>query len=482
MFTLNKNIKSVFDGLKSRFLASTVFTRNAGQTATKSSSSTLLKIEKSARQFAGGSRVGKVKFQESPSKTRSFACKTGTHPVWSLRDYNSLATTGYKQNVIVFRCINLIAKSLSSISFCAYELRSDENEYKLDDHPILRLLNAPAQRVSGAFFLESVFSQLMLSGNAYVKVVRGPQKESADDASPRANPPAQSLAGGTPPHLRALPVRLSCLRSDKVCLLVDEAGAHVGFQYKNCSKTQFFPIDKQTGLCDILHVKTFHPLSDWYGMSPIEAAARAIDQHNAVGEHNLSILQNGGRPSGALLIKPQKNGLTMTQEQRESLREDLYDMYQGVENAGRLAVIEGDCEWKEMGLSPKDLDFNKGKNSSAREIAQAFGVPPILLGMTEDATFSNYKEARINFWEDTLLPLLNHFISELNMWLVPLFHENLRLAYNKDDIPALTARRDCVWAKMQESSFLTINEKRRALGYCPLPDGDALGGACEGRP
>jgi HK97 family phage portal protein len=403
--------------------------------------------------------------------------------------------------------VNLIAKSLSSISWSTYETRADGSEYALENHPILQLLQIPYPNVSGAFFLESVFSQLMLSGNAYIRIgTREAGQKSAESAAIYTRPQKELVAGamqhaGFPQScklcgmqrrrraVQAVPLKpsteatnqqtfcgrvyLQCLRSDKVCVLIDENGTHVGFQYKDGSAEKFFPIDP-SGMCDILHLKTFNPLSDWYGMSPIEAASRSIDQHNAVGEHNLSILQNGGRPSGALLIKPPKNGLTLTQEQRESLRDDLCSMYQGVENAGRLAVIEGECEWKEMGLSPKDLDFNKGKNMSAREIAQAFGVPPILLGMTEDATFSNYKEARINFWEDTLLPLLNHLISELNMWLVPRFCQNLRLDYDKDNIPALAARRDYVWAKMQESAFLTINEKRQALGYCPVAGGDTI--------
>jgi HK97 family phage portal protein len=376
------------------------------------------------------------------SASSFIAYRTNSCPVWSEKNYESLATVGYSQNVIVFRCISLIAKSLSSISWLIYEKQAN-SEYEVDSHKILSLLRSPSPRISGASFFEFIFSQLMLSGNTYIEAVLGKD---------------------------GLPYRLRYLRSDKVVVLVDKNGEQVGFKYQNGANSCTFPVDLQTGKSCILHIKTFHPLNDWYGMSPIEAAARAIDQHNAVGEHNLSILQNGGRPSGALLIKSQRNNIPLTAEQREGLREDLRAMYEGAENAGRVVVLEGDCEWKEMGLSPKDLDFNKGKNLSAKEIAQAFGVPPILVGMTEDATFSNYKEARINFWEDTLLPLLNHLVSDFNLWLVPFFGENLRLDYDKDNIPALAARRDFIWSQMQEASFLTVNEKRQALGYGPISE------------
>ena len=88
-------------------------------------------------------------------------------------------------------------------------------------------------------------------------------------------------------------------------------------------------------------------------MSPLEAGSGAIDQHNAVAGHNLCLLQNGGRPSGALVIKSGRDNYSLTEEQRHSLRQDLKEIYEGTRNAGRIMMFEGDFEWKEMGLSQK---------------------------------------------------------------------------------------------------------------------------------
>ncbi|MDR2464573.1 MAG: phage portal protein [Holosporales bacterium] len=370
------------------------------------------------------------------------ACKIVGKPAWTPRNYESLAYFGYTQNVIVFRCVNLISKSLSNVHWLLYERKTDD-EYELEEHQLLSLLKSPNANQSSSSFIENVFSQILLSGNVYIRL-------------------SVNLKN------------LHILRSDRVNILVNAEGEQSGFEYKTGSQRHTYSFDPATGMSPILHIKTFHPLNDWYGMSPIEAAARAIDQHNAVGEHNLSILQNGGRPSGALLVKPTASGQTLSATQRDTLRQDLKALYEGAENAGRIMVLEGNCEWKEMGLSPKDLDFTAGKNISAREISQAFGVPPILVGITEDATFSNYKEARLNFWEDTLIPMLDHFVSELNRWLVPYFSTNLRIGYDKDAIPAIAAKRDYIWSMIQSASFLTINEKREALGYGPLQDCDSI--------
>jgi HK97 family phage portal protein len=104
----------------------------------------------------------------------------------------------------------------------------------------------------------------------------------------------------------------------------------------------------------------------------------------------------------------------------------------------------------------------------------AFGVPPMLVGITGDATFANYKEARFHLWEDTILPLLDFIVSELNLWLTPYFEDNLRIAYDMDAIAALAPRREAVWNKIMQANFLTINEKRQAVGYTPIIGGDNI--------
>lgn len=391
-------------------------------------------------------------------------------PVWSARNYESLVKIGYQRNVIVYRCVELIAHSLSNIPWLLYEV-SPEGEYERLQHPLLSLLKNPNSKQSSCSFLKTLFSQLLLSGNAYIQASFVPDARSVSSSQGASFAlDARSVSSSQRTLSASVPTQLKVLRSDRVQVLLDEQGHQVGFGVTTHNKNKIYPFDRSTGKTEILHIKMFNPLNDWYGMSPLEAAAQAIDLHNAVGAHNLAILQNGGRPSGALIIHAGENQLPMSPHRREELRKDLRECYGGVDNAGRILVLEGNCEWKEMGFSPRDMDFNAGRNSSAREIAQAFGVPPILIGLTENATFSNYKEARLNLWEETLLPLLDLFVAELNRWLVPYFGSNLEIRYDRDAIPALAAKRDKLWETLQKTDFLTVNEKRQTLGYDPLPD------------
>jgi HK97 family phage portal protein len=166
-------------------------------------------------------------------------------------------------------------------------------------------------------------------------------------------------------------------------------------------------------------------------------------------------------------------GSQLTLAQQNDLRQQLQTM-KARGGAGAMLVLDGQFEWKEMGLSPKDMDFNEGRTMAAREIAQVFGVPPMCIGILGDSTYSNYQEARLHLWEDTCLPLLDMILGHLNRWLLPHYGSDLTLSYSKDDIHALIPRREKMWERVCKISCLTINEKRKILGYEALEGGDTL--------
>jgi HK97 family phage portal protein len=120
------------------------------------------------------------------------------------------------------------------------------------------------------------------------------------------------------------------------------------------------------------------------------------------------------------------------------------------------------------------MDFLEARNAAAREIALALGVPPMLLGIPGDNTYANYQEANRNFWRQTVLPLVNRTAKSLSVWLEPAWAEQLELKPDLDAIEGLSAEREALWARLERSSFLTRDEKRAAVGYGPLADGDEV--------
>jgi HK97 family phage portal protein len=203
-------------------------------------------------------------------------------------------------------------------------------------------------------------------------------------------------------------------------------------------------------------------------------AAGAIEVHNAGAAWTKALLDNAARPSGALIYKGPDGAPGLTDDQFGRLKRELEDAYQGAANAGRPMVLEGGLDWKAMSYTPSDMDFAETRAVAAREIALAFGVPPMLLGIPGDNTFSNYAEANLNFWRQTVLPLVARTAASLTRWLGPCFGEGLRLDYDPDAVPALAEAREATWAKLNDAAFLTVNEKRQAAGYSPVEGGDTL--------
>ncbi len=349
---------------------------------------------------------------------------------WTPRRYDRLAEEGYRKNVVAYRCVREVARASASVPWLLYK-----GSRELDTHPLLDLLRRPNPRQSGRELIEAAIGHLLLSGNAYLEVAR------PDGDAPR---------------------ELYVLRPDRMRIVPDVSGVPRAYRYEVEGRSVDWPVDPITGASDVLHLRDFHPLDDWYGLSPIEAAASAIDQHNAAAEHNAALLQNGARPSGALVFRsdPGPDGIRRVEEA-------LLDRTQGPRQAGRPLVLGGDVDWKELGFSPKDMDFAELKAQAAREIAAAFGVPHLLV-VSGEATFNNRVDARLELWEHTVIPLLDRISSALTTWLGPMFGENLRLAHDLDEVPALAPRRRMKWQQIQQADFLTLNEKRQALGYTPI--------------
>ena len=153
----------------------------------------------------------------------------------------------------------------------------------------------------------------------------------------------------------------------------------------------------------------------------------------------------------------------MTTEQYARLKEELVTSYQGAGNAGRPMLLEGGLSWQAMALTPAELDFAGLKEAAAREIALAFGVPPVLLGLPGDATYANYREANRALWTQGILPLAHKLLDALAQGLQPWF-DGLQFTIDLNTLSALSEDRERLWSQVGVADFLTAEEKREMLG------------------
>lgn len=353
---------------------------------------------------------------------------------WSPRDTVTLTRVGFIGNPVGFRSVKLIAEAAAALP-----LVLQDAEARYDAHPLLSVISRPNPAQGRAELFEALYAQLLLSGNAYLEAVG---------------------------DWDTAPQELHVLRSDRMNLVPGADGWPVAYEYAvGGRKHRFDVIDGHSSIC---HIKTFHPADDHYGLSPIQAAATAIDVHNSASRWSKSLLDNAARPSGAIVYKGVDGQASMGADQYDRLLSEMESHHQGARNAGRPMLLEGGLDWKPMGFSPSDMEFQKTKEAAGREIALAFGVPPMLLGIPGDMTYSNYQEANRAFYRLTVLPMVSKVTAAIGHWLSERTGAAIELKPDLDQVSALSSERDAQWNRVASADFLTPEEKRAMLGLPPL--------------
>lgn len=335
-------------------------------------------------------------------------------------EYTRAVTEGFLANPIAQRSVRILGESIGQAPL------------QCSDPRLAALVTATS---AGQSLVETLAAQLLLHGNGYVQILK--------DAS------------GTP-------VELFALRPERVKVVLDPDGWPCAYDYGVTGRTTRLGLEDEDGWPGIIAIRTMHPLDDHVGAGALEAAWQAVLIHNAATHWNRALLENAARPSGALVYDP-GDGATLAHEQFERLKCELDIAFSGAANAGRPMLLDGGLKWQSMALTPADMDFATLKSAAARDIALAFGVPPMLLGLPGDNTYANYREANRALWRLTLLPLAEKLFAALREGLAPWF-PNAELRIDLDQVPALSEDRERLWSQVSEADFLSRAEKRQMLG------------------
>ena len=348
---------------------------------------------------------------------------TGGSAAWGEwpRTYEAQVRAAYLGNAVAQRCVRLVAEGAASIRLVA----------SVPEAAALIAATSAGQRL-----IETVAMHLLLHGNAYVQLVR--------DARDR-------------------PAELYALRPERVSIEAGPDGWPAAFVYRAGERAVRLPVTDGAGRPLLVHVRTAHPTDDHYGLGCLGAASGAVAVHNAATRWSKALMDNAARPSGALVYEPGEPGATLSAEQYARLKTEMEENFQGAANAGRPMLLEGGLRWQAMSLSPADMDFLGLKAAAAREIALAFGVPPLLIGLPGDNSYANYSEANRALWRQTILPLGEKMLAALCEGLRG-WWPDLMLGMDRDAVPALAEERAALWAQVGAADFLSDDEKRAMLG------------------
>lgn len=271
-------------------------------------------------------------------------------PRWTGRTYEALSREGFRKNVVVNRCVRILSEGAASVPLQLF--RGDK---PLDKHPLLDLLKNPNPLQSGTEMMAGFYAYLEIAGNAYLELVLA--------------------ADGRPGELYVL-------RPERMKIVPGPNGWPMRFEYKVGAKSHNFVVDNKTGLSPIMHLKTFNPEDDHYGLSALEPSAFAVGIHNSAADWNKALLDNAARPSGALLFEPSDGTpANLSDEQFKRLKAELEDNYQGAINAGRPFLLEGGLKWHAWVPANDEIDIPTTDVALGQNrIADQRSLPPVNVG------------------------------------------------------------------------------------------------------
>lgn len=370
----------------------------------------------------------------------------GGRAKWFGHTYWNFATEAYGKNIIAYHCIKRISESIADIP-----IKLMIGGKVVEKHPVLDLLKRPNPTQGWKTFMREAVTHRLISGNSYIW--------------------GNIVSTGRVMELKNL-------RPDRVTIMYTAYYEPYEYLYTFYGRIWQFPIEPITQHSVVHHIKEPNPFNDLYGMSPIAAAAMSVDQHNESSEWNKKLLENSARPPGILTIRDKtETAASLPAEKLQDLREELQDKIAGSKNAGKIPILNFDMEWQNIGLSPTDMDWINGKDTSARDICYAFGYPPHMLGLPDASTYNNMAEAKLAFYEETVIPMLQNYLEELSYFIN--YHSGLDilLVPDLDKVSALIPRRESARATARAdlaAGLVTTNEARAESNLPPITGGDEL--------
>jgi HK97 family phage portal protein len=213
--------------------------------------------------------------------------------------------------------------------------------------------------------------------------------------------------------------------------------------------------------------------TDQGAVSDAVALAREIEQYNNVCEHNIALLNNGGRPSGAVVVP---GDVILDSKTRSELQSQINSLHSGAQNAGRTMLLEGGLDWKNFATSPKDGDYNTTKADAEAQIFKALGVPLELAGSSKSVSANNLVNIRREFYYSRVVPLMEDILEFFNNFILPRYGRNAQVELQVDKeaidvfIEDIAARRKLV----EGSLVMEINEKRKMFRLPEIDGGNKI--------
>ncbi|KEI18268.1 phage portal protein [Clostridium haemolyticum] len=378
-------------------------------------------------------------FELKASKDKTIYSKIvqqmGKSAVYTDVNYKAIATEGYRRNWIIFRCMQEIIKGAIQLHFKVVKVNQNGEKEEIKGHPALSVLEKPNPLYSRSELIKRAIAYKYIGGEVPFHRVKASGK-------------VKELYVYRPDMVKFTPTG-------------DTEKPYIEIKYNE------IPIEAK----DFMLWKEFNP-TDYldglgHGMSMLEPVLKNGDLLNELVNWNVSLLQNGGNLSGVFTTPD-----TLGDAEYERTKTELRNSHQGSRNVGKFMLLEGGMSYISTGVNPKDMDWNEGKRNTMLDICIGMGVDPIVIGFNEQSSYNNKNEAEKGLYTKTVIPLMQDLAQHLQNFLELQENEYLEIDYSH--IPCLQEDIKEMFDRVNNSTFMTINEKREKVGLEPIKNGDKI--------
>lgn len=367
-----------------------------------------------------------------------------------LQNYNQLwehnsavISYHYSTNPILYKAIDLIASNTIDLDIC---YKNQDGEI-IEKPPVnvVELWDKPYPMSNNANFLRDLIVEYCLYDEVFIWVSRNP------------NAPQMRVIKNSDINISSIDAHMSL----PTAYQVQEN------RFVKRKLTDYRYLDNNDN--QLLHLYKSNPFHYFKGCSGISAIFKVIDGFSLAQDWNNSLLKNNARPSGFLKTT---GDYTLSAEDKHELSQELQN-YSGSQNAGRPMLLDGGIEFIQASFNPKDVEFVQALKLNAALIASHLGVPSQMLGISDQQTYNNFAEARVNLYESAILPkykVILDFLSD-NIFMPKM---GVRLEYDLTKVDVYKEREMQKMQALQQIDYLSTNEKRAMLGLPEVDNGDML--------
>ncbi len=243
-------------------------------------------------------------------------------------------------------CVNLLAGTIASLPLMVYRDVNGEREVA-KDHPLYRLLHdSPNFDQTAVDFWEFIQGSLELHGNAYAE--KG--------------------------FMSGRVVALTPIRPDLVQVKRSRDGS---LEYEWTENGVRSVLSQER----MLHIRGSGggPMG---GASTLSVCRQTFNTASNIERASSAMFKNGVRPTGVMI----KEGTPFQGTQRKEAEALLQEKFVGALNAGRPMLLDNGLKWQQLTINPDDAQMLESRRFSVEEICRVFGVPPHMVGHTENST------------------------------------------------------------------------------------------------